>query len=73
MKPIITELYLLKYISIFYYELFAACFWKAAEVHFYLLKQELVYYYVVDGVVTVPDCLNTVLDGTKNYLNVHVM
>lgn len=36
------------------------------------LKQELTYFYIVDGVVTVPDCPDTVLDdfGSKNCLYV---
>ena len=39
------------------------------------LKTELTYFYIVDGVVTVPDCPNTVLDdfGSKNCLYVSGM
>lgn len=36
------------------------------------LKKEITYFYIVDGVVTVPNCQNTVLDdyGSKNCLYV---
>ena len=39
------------------------------------LKTELTYFYIVDGVVTVPDCPNTVLGdfGSKNCLYVSGM
>lgn len=39
------------------------------------LAKEFVYFYIVDGVVTVPDCPNTVLDdfGSKNCLYVSGM
>jgi hypothetical protein len=39
------------------------------------LKTELTYFFIVDGVVTVPDCPNTVLDdfGSKNCLYVSGM
>ncbi len=39
------------------------------------LNKEFVYFYIVDGKVTMPDCPNTVLDdfGTKNCLYVYKM
>ena len=39
------------------------------------LHKEFVYFYIVDGKVTMPDCPNTVLDdfGTKNCLYVSEM
>ena len=39
------------------------------------LKKEITYFYIVDGVVTVPDCPNTVLDdfGSKNCLYISGM
>jgi hypothetical protein len=37
------------------------------------LQKEFAYFYIVDGVVTVPDCPNTILDdfGSKDCLYVH--
>lgn len=39
------------------------------------LNKEFVYFYIVDGKVTMPDCPNTVLDdfGTQNCLYVYEM